>query len=36
MGHGSKEMIFNVYGNYIEGLEADAGLRRDYYGNDYS
>jgi integrase len=23
MGHGSKEMVFEVYGNYVKGLEHD-------------
>jgi integrase len=24
MGHASKQMVFEVYGNYVEGLEEDA------------
>jgi len=24
MGHASKQMVFGVYGNYVEGLEEDA------------
>jgi len=35
MGHGSKEMIYEVYGNYVEGLEKDAGKILDYFGNDF-
>lgn len=35
MGHGSKEMIYEVYGNYVEGLETDAGMILDYFGRDF-
>jgi integrase len=35
MGHGSKKMIYEVYGNYVEGLEADAGKIFGYFGKDF-
>ena len=35
MGHGSKKMIYEVYGNYVEGLEMDAGKISDYFGKDF-
>jgi hypothetical protein len=35
IGHSSKKMIFEVYGNYIEGLETDAGKILKYFGNDF-
>lgn len=35
MGHGSKQMIFEVYGDYIDGLEQDRELIHDYYGQDF-
>jgi integrase len=35
MGHASKEMVFEVYGEYVEDLETDAGLILDYFGKDY-
>ena len=35
MGHGSKEMIYEVYGNYVEGLETDAGKILGYFGKDF-
>jgi integrase len=35
MGHGSKKMIYEVYGNYVEGLETDAGKILDYFGKDF-
>ena len=35
MGHGSKEMIYEVYGKYVEGLEKDAGAIKDYFGKDF-
>ena len=35
MGHGSKEMIYEVYGNYVEGLETDAGKILEYFGKDF-
>ncbi len=36
MGHASKEMVFEVYGKYVEDLETDAGLILDYFGKDYA
>ena len=35
MGHGSKEMVYEVYGNYVEGLETDAGKIFGYFGKDF-
>ena len=35
MGHGSKKMIYEVYGNYVHGLETDAGKIFKYFGNDF-
>ena len=35
MGHGSKKMIYEVYGNYVEGLETDAGQILQYFGKDF-
>jgi len=35
MGHGSKKMIYEVYGNYVEGLEKDKKKIRAYFGNDF-
>ena len=35
MGHGSKKMIYEVYGNYVEGLETDAGKILEYFGSDF-
>jgi integrase len=35
MGHSSKKMIYDVYGNYVEGLEEDAGKILDYFGKDF-
>ena len=35
MGHASKQMIFEVYGNYVEGLEEDAEAIYRYFGADY-
>lgn len=32
MGHGSKQMVYEVYGKYTEGVEADAGKIRGYLG----
>jgi integrase len=28
-------MIYEVYGNYLEGLEKDAGKILDYFGKDF-
>ena len=36
MGHGSKEMVYEVYGKYVEGLETDAGMILDYFGKDFT
>jgi len=35
MGHSSKKMIYEVYGNYVEGLEEDAGKILEYLGRDF-
>ncbi|MHC1698946.1 MAG: tyrosine-type recombinase/integrase [Geobacteraceae bacterium] len=35
MGHGSKEMVFEVYGNYTKGLEHDREKIMDYFGRDF-
>jgi integrase len=35
MGHGSKQMIYEVYGKYVEGLEKDSGKILDYFGRDF-
>jgi integrase len=35
MGHGSKQMVFEVYGNYIDGLEKDYWDILNYFGKDY-
>ena len=35
MGHGSKQMLYEVYGKYVEGLETDAGKILDYFGKDF-
>lgn len=35
MGHASKQMVYEVYGNYVEGLEEDAGLIFSYFGQDF-
>ncbi len=32
MGHGSKQMVYEVYGRYAEGIEHDARRVRDYLG----
>lgn len=36
MGHGSKKMIYEVYGDYIEGLEEDFWQILEYYGRDFA
>ena len=33
MGHGSKEMIYEVYGNYVECLEKDTGKILECFGS---
>ena len=35
MGHSSKKMIYDVYGNYVQGLEEDAGKILGYFGKDF-
>ena len=35
MGHASKQMVFEVYGNYVEGLENDAEEILEYFGQDF-
>lgn len=35
MGHGSKQMIYEVYGDYVEGVEQDAEAIRGYLGEDF-
>ncbi|GAB4271370.1 MAG: hypothetical protein Kow0092_26100 [Deferrisomatales bacterium] len=34
-GHGSKQMVYEVYGEYVEGLEQDAEAIRSYLGEDF-
>jgi integrase len=36
MGHKSKKMVYEVYGDYVEDLETDAGIILDYFGKDYA
>lgn len=35
MGHGSKQMVYEVYGDYIEGLEEDKDQILSYFGPDF-
>ena len=35
MGHGSKQMIYEVYGRYVEGLERDRLKILSYFGRDF-
>lgn len=35
MGHASKQMVYEVYGNYVEGLEEDAEAIFSYFGQDF-
>jgi integrase len=35
MGHASKQMVYEVYGNYVEGLEEDAEAIYNYFGQDF-
>ena len=35
MGHGSKQMVYEVYGNYVEGLEEDREKILNYFGEDF-
>ena len=36
MGHGSKQMIYEVYGDYIEGLDEDLWQILEYFGRDFA
>jgi integrase len=35
MGHASKQMVYEVYGNYTEGLEEDGERIFEYFGKDF-
>jgi len=35
MGHGSKKMVYETYGNYVDGLEKDKDKILEYFGNDF-
>jgi integrase len=35
MGHSSKQMIYEIYGKYVEGIEEDADKIRAYFGYDF-
>lgn len=35
MGHGSKQMVYEVYGNYLEGIETDYWDILNYFGKDF-
>lgn len=35
MGHRDKKMVFEVYGNYVEGLEQDVVKILEYFGKDF-
>lgn len=35
MGHASKQMVYEVYGNYVDGLEEDAESIMEYFGSDF-
>jgi len=35
MGHGSKQMVYEVYGNYLDGLEGDYWNILNYFGKDF-
>ena len=35
MGHASKQMVYEVYGNYVEGLEEDGERIFEYMGKDF-
>jgi integrase len=35
MGHASKQMVYEVYGNYVEGLEEDGERIFEYFGKDF-
>jgi integrase len=34
-GHGSKQMVYEVYGNYIEGIESDYWDMLNYFGKNF-
>lgn len=34
MGHGSKQMVYETYGRYIEGIEEDVDRIKAYFGYD--
>ncbi len=36
MGHGSKKMVYETYGNYVEGLEKDADKIAEYFGDEFN
>jgi integrase len=36
MGHSSKQMIYEVYGDYIEGFEEDIWQILKYFGKDFA
>lgn len=35
VGHGSKKMVYDVYGNYLDGIEDDALDILNYFGRDF-
>jgi len=35
MGHGSKKMVYETYGNYVDGLEKDKSKIIRYFGDDF-
>jgi integrase len=35
LGHGSKKMVYDVYGNYVDGLENDVWDIANYFGRDF-
>jgi integrase len=35
MGHKSKEMVYETYGEYVEGLEEDRHKIFEYFGEDF-
>ena len=35
MGHSSKKMIYEVYGDYVEGLEDNYSRILEYFGKDF-
>lgn len=36
MGHSSKQMVYEVYGSYIPGVEKDSEKIREYFGEDFA